>query len=84
MQPCVTVFGSARFDEGQRYYGAFEIATLMQTQKIEDLPLSDFARCAMIREGTLSPEDVRFVYVADTAAYVVRLIRENVQRLHSS
>jgi uncharacterized protein (TIGR00730 family) len=67
---------------------AFEIATLMQTQKIEHFPLVaadqrfwepmiDFARDAMIKEGTLSPEDARFVHLADTAADVVRLLREN-------
>jgi len=32
----------------------------------------------MIREGTLSPEDARFVHLADTAADVARLVRENV------
>jgi uncharacterized protein (TIGR00730 family) len=68
---------------------AFEIATLMQTHKIEHFPLIavgsefwdeliDFARDTMIREGTLSPEDARFVHLADTAADVVRLVRENV------
>jgi hypothetical protein len=68
---------------------AFELATLMQTNKIEHFPLIavgsdfwddliDFARDTMIREGTLSPEDARFVHLADTAADVVRLIRENV------
>jgi len=68
---------------------AFEIATLMQTNKIEHFPLIavgsdfwdeliDFARYTMIREGTLSPEDARFVHLADTAADVVRLVRENV------
>jgi uncharacterized protein (TIGR00730 family) len=68
---------------------AFEIATLMQTNKIEHFPLIavgsdfwdeliDFARGTMIREGTLSPEDARFVHVADTAPDVVRLVRENV------
>jgi len=68
---------------------AFEIATLMQTNKIEHFPLIavgrefwddliDFARDTMIREGTLSPEDARFVHLADTAADVARLVRENV------
>jgi predicted Rossmann-fold nucleotide-binding protein len=61
----------------------------MQTNKIEHFPLIavgsdfwdeliDFARGTMIREGTLSPEDARFVHVADTAPDVVRLVRENV------
>jgi hypothetical protein len=65
---------------------AFEIATLMQTQKLEHFPLIavghefwdplvEFARDTMIKEGTLSPEDARFVHGADTAAEVVRLIR---------
>jgi hypothetical protein len=68
---------------------AFEIATLMQTNKIEHFPLIavgsefwdeliDFARDTMIREGTLSPEDARFVHLVDTAADVVRLVRDNV------
>ena len=68
---------------------AFELATLMQTNKIEHFPLIavgsefwdelvDFARDTMIAQGTLSPEDARFVHLADTAADVVRLISENV------
>jgi uncharacterized protein (TIGR00730 family) len=68
---------------------AFEIATLMQTDKIEHFPLIavgrefwddliDFARETMIAQGTLSPEDARFVHLADTAVDVVRLVRENV------
>jgi uncharacterized protein (TIGR00730 family) len=66
---------------------AFEIATLMQTNKLERFPLITvgqqfwdpliaFARDTMIREGTLSPEDAQFVHRADTAADVVRVIRE--------
>jgi len=65
---------------------AFEIATLMQTSKIEHFPLVavgsefwgtliDFARNTMIEQGTLSPEDARFVHLADTAGDVVRLVR---------
>ena len=68
---------------------AFEIATLMQTSKIEHFPLVavgsefwgtliDFARNTMIEQGTLSAEDARFVHLADTAGDVVRLVRENV------
>jgi hypothetical protein len=67
---------------------AFEIATLMQTDKLENFPLIAvgmqfwdpliaFARDTMIKEGTLSVEDARFVHGAETAADVVRLIREN-------
>jgi uncharacterized protein (TIGR00730 family) len=68
---------------------AFEIATLMQTSKIEHFPLVavgsefwgtliDFARNTMIEQGTLTAEDARFVHLADTAGDVVRLVRENV------
>jgi len=67
---------------------AFEIATLMQTDKLEHFPLIavgskfwepliTFARDTMIKEGTLSAEDARFVHLAETADDVVRLIREN-------
>jgi uncharacterized protein (TIGR00730 family) len=66
---------------------AFEIATLMQTGKLDHFPLIavghdfwdpliDFARDTMIREGTLSPDDAQFIHRADTAAEVVRVIRE--------
>jgi hypothetical protein len=65
----------------------FEIATLMQTNKLEHFPLiavgTDFwdplisvARDTMIREGTLSPDDAPFVHRVDTAEDVVRIIRE--------
>ena len=68
---------------------AFEIATLMQTEKIERFPLIavgsefwdpliEFARDTMIREGTVSAADARVVHLADTAADVVRLVHENV------
>jgi len=68
---------------------AFEIATLMQTNKIDHFPLVavgsdfwgeliDFARDTLIREGTLSPEEAGFIHIVDTAADVVRLVRENV------
>jgi len=67
---------------------AFEIATLMQTNKIEHFPLIavgsnfwaeliDFARDTLIREGTLSPEEAGFIHIVDSAADVVRLVREN-------
>jgi uncharacterized protein (TIGR00730 family) len=66
---------------------AFEIATLMQTNKLEHFPLIAvgtqfwdpliaFARDTMIQEGTLSVEDASFIHRADGAADVVRLIRE--------
>jgi hypothetical protein len=65
----------------------FEIATLMQTDKLEHFPLIavgqqfwdpliSFARDTMIGEGTLSVEDARFIHRADTPAEVVRLIQE--------
>jgi hypothetical protein len=68
---------------------AFEIATLMQTNKLEHFPLVavgsdfwaeliDFARDTLVREGTLSPEEARFIHIVDTASDVVRLVRENV------
>jgi len=68
---------------------AFELATLMQTNKIEHFPLIavgrqfwdpliDFALETMVREGTLSPQDVGFVHRAETAEDVVRLVRNNV------
>jgi hypothetical protein len=66
---------------------AFEIATLMQTNKIEHFPLIavgstfwaelvDFARNTLIREGTLSPEEAGFIHIVDTAAEVVQMVRE--------
>jgi len=65
----------------------FELATLMQTQKIEHFPLVAvggefwdpliaFARDKMIKEGTLSPDDAQFIHRADTAAEVMQVIRE--------
>ena len=177
-QPCVTVFGSARFDEGHRYYGlareigsslaregfaimtgggggimeaanrgakdagglslgcnitlpreqkpnpyldkfiqfdhffarkvmlvkyscafvvmpggfgtldeAFEIATLMQTNKLERFPLIavggefwekfvEFVRDTLLHEGTISDEDVKFIQRVETAEDVVRIVRE--------
>ena len=177
-QPCVTVFGSARFDEGHRYYGlareigsslaregfaimtgggggimeaanrgakdagglslgcnitlpreqkpnpyldkfiqfdhffarkvmlvkyscafvvmpggfgtldeAFEIATLMQTNKLERFPLIavggafwekfvEFVRDTLLHEGTISDEDVKSIPRVQTAEDVVRIVRE--------
>lgn len=65
----------------------FEIATLMQTGKLEHFPLiavgTDFwdplitsARDTMIRAGTLSEDETRFIHRADDAADVLRIIRE--------
>jgi hypothetical protein len=66
---------------------AFEIATLMQTNKLERFPLIAcgqefwdkfvaFVRDAMLKEGTISLEDVQFIHRADTAEETVRIIQE--------
>lgn len=66
---------------------AFEIATLMQTNKLERFPLipvgkdfwgkfADFVRETMVHEGTISPEDVQFIDPVDTAEDVIRIIGE--------
>jgi len=66
---------------------AFEIATLMQTNKLERFPLiavgkdfwgkfADFIRDTMLKEGTISAEDVQFIHPVDTAEDVIRVIRE--------
>ena len=66
---------------------AFEVATLMQTGKLESFPLIavgadfwdpliSFARATMIRQGTLQEEEARFVHRVDTAHGVIDVIRE--------
>ena len=66
---------------------AFEIATLMQTHKLERFPLIAvggdfwdelvaFVRDTMLAEGTVSPEDVQFIHRVETAEDVIRVIRE--------
>jgi len=66
---------------------AFEIATLMQTDKLERFPLIAvgtqfwdpliaFARDTMIPQGTLSTEEAQFIHRVDTAEDVIRIIRE--------
>jgi hypothetical protein len=66
---------------------AFEVATLMQTNKLEHFPLIavgsdfwdpliDFARDKMMRFGTLSEEETRFIHRVDSAEEVVQVIRE--------
>jgi uncharacterized protein (TIGR00730 family) len=66
---------------------AFEIATLMQTRKLERFPLIavgddfwdplvDFVRDTMLAEGTVSPEDVQFVHRVEKAEDVIRVIGE--------
>jgi uncharacterized protein (TIGR00730 family) len=65
----------------------FEVATLMQTRKLERFPLIavgaefwdpliDFARGTMIRAGTLSEDETRFIHRADSAEDVIRIIGE--------
>jgi len=66
---------------------AFEVATLMQTGKLERFPLIavgadfwdpliSFARETMIRQGTLDEQEARFVRRVDTAQGVIDVIRE--------
>lgn len=66
---------------------AFEVATLMQTDKLERFPLIavgsdfwdpliDFARRKMLALGTLSAEETEFIHRVDSAQDVVRIIRE--------
>lgn len=65
---------------------AFEIATLIQNGKVERFPLIAcgrafwekfvaFAVDAMLREGTISREELEFIRLADDPDEVVRLIR---------
>jgi hypothetical protein len=64
---------------------AFEIATLIQSGKVERFPLIavggefwdeliDFVRKAMLKEGTIGPEEVQVLDRADTADEVVGII----------
>ena len=66
---------------------AFEVATLMQTSKLERFPLIavgsdfwdpliDFAREKMMRYGTLSADETEFISRVDSAPEVVRVIRD--------
>lgn len=66
---------------------AFEIATLMQTDKLERFPLIAvgsefwdqlvaFVTDTMLKVGTVSIEDVEFIRRVDTADDVVRIIKE--------
>jgi len=65
---------------------AFEIATLMQTNKLEHFPLiaiggsfwdhfDRFVRDAMVGHGTIRAEETRVIQRAETADEVVRLVR---------
>jgi hypothetical protein len=66
---------------------AFEVATLMQTNKPERFPLIavgtelwdpliDFARGTMTRAGTVSEDEAQFIHRADSVADVIRIIGE--------
>ena len=66
---------------------AFEIATLMQTGKLDHFPLiavggdfwdrfETFVREAMIAQGTITEQETRVIHRAETAADVVRLVAE--------
>jgi uncharacterized protein (TIGR00730 family) len=66
---------------------AFEIATLMQTNKLGRFPLIalggefwdqlvEFVSGTLLKEGTISPEDVQFIHRVEAAEDVVRVIRE--------
>ena len=63
-----------------------EIATLMQTNKLNHFPLiavsgefwdhfDTFVREAMVKQGTISEEETRVIHRAETADEVVRLVR---------
>ena len=67
----------------------FEIATLMQTNKLSHFPLiavghefwdqfDVFVREAMLKQGTISEDETRVIHRAETAAEVVRLVRNGV------
>ena len=69
---------------------AFEIATLMQTGKLEHFPLiavggdfwdwfETFVREAMVGHGTITEEETRVIHRAETAEDVVRLVREGAR-----
>ena len=66
---------------------AMEIATLMQTNKLNHFPLiavggefwdhfDTFVREAMVKQGTISAEETRVIHRAETADEVVRLVRD--------
>jgi uncharacterized protein (TIGR00730 family) len=66
---------------------AFELATLIQNGKIERFPLivvgrefwSDliqFIQARLVQEGTVTPAELQFIRLADTAAEVLQIARE--------
>jgi uncharacterized protein (TIGR00730 family) len=65
----------------------FELATLIQNRKIERFPLIavgrdfwgelvQFFTATLVREGTITKEELGFIRLADSAAEVVRIARE--------
>jgi uncharacterized protein (TIGR00730 family) len=73
---------------------AFELATLEQNDKIERFPLIAvgvdfwgemvrFIDAVMVREGTITREELGFIRLADTAADVVRIALEAPTRPRS-
>ncbi|MEL7448222.1 MAG: TIGR00730 family Rossman fold protein [Pseudomonadota bacterium] len=66
---------------------AFEVATLIQTGKLEQFPivslggkfwdpLADFVGRTMLDEGVISPKDLKLFHVADSPEEAVRVISE--------
>jgi len=66
---------------------AFEVITLMQTEKVESFPvvamggefwrsLGDFIRNTLVPAGTISPSDANLLQPADTVDDALELIRE--------
>lgn len=65
-----------------------EALTLIQTNKIENFPVVlvgrefwtgwvEWARTALVGQGTISPDDLDLMTIADTAEDVLRIIRES-------
>ena len=65
---------------------AFEVATLIQTGKLERFPiiglggefwyeLRKFARETLIMEGVIDPEDIKFVYPVDSVDEAMKFVR---------
>jgi len=67
---------------------AFEVVTLIQTQKLESFPivtlgagyydeLANFIRNTMLRAGTISESDMQLIKRADSPEHALRLIESN-------
>lgn len=67
---------------------AFEVVTLVQNGKLERFPvvgmggdfwehIRGFASEAMLKEGTISPEDLDFIHAAGTAEEALKIIQES-------